>query len=163
MAKKGFTLIELLVVIAIIALLSSVVLVSLSTSRTRGEMAKMIGDYRSVANSLELYRQANSLQYPGPADTAISVATLVSGALSPYIKQSPSVSPLVVLSGSVSYRLNSAAATRYWCDTVSSDQDYVITFTPTPAAANSSFFKPVYSGISQTLVSDVVCIPVFQR
>jgi len=38
--SKGFTLIELLVVIAIIALLSSVVLASLSTSRNRARLTK---------------------------------------------------------------------------------------------------------------------------
>lgn len=163
--KKGFTLIELLVVIAIIALLSSVVLTSLGTSRMRGEIAKVIGDYRSVANSLELYRQANAGQYPGSVDTAISVASLVSGALSPYIKQSPSVSSVVVSSPTVRYWLNSASETRLWCENTSTNQDYVIYFTPTSQAANSELFKPVYTANTPnpTVVPNTVCIPTFQR
>lgn len=165
--RKGFTLIELLVVIAIIALLSSVVLTSLGTSRMRGEIAKVVGDYRSVANSLELYRQANAGQYPGTAGTAITVASLVSGALSPYIKQSPSISSAVVVSSlpNVYYWLNSPVVTRYWCENTSTNQDYVISFTPTSQAANSELFKPVYVADTPnpTVVPNTVCIPTFQR
>ncbi len=70
-SKKGFTLIELIVVIAIIGLLASVVMTSLSVSRARAEIAKMLTDYKSAANALELYRQSNGGQYPGPPDTPV--------------------------------------------------------------------------------------------
>ena len=61
--KRGFTLIELLVVIAIIALLSSVVLASLNTARSKARDAKRLADLRQVQNALELYRNDNG-QYP---------------------------------------------------------------------------------------------------
>ena len=53
--KKGFTLIELLVVIAIIAILASVVLVSLSVARAKGRDAKRVSDLKQIQNALELY------------------------------------------------------------------------------------------------------------
>lgn len=53
--KRGFTLIELLVVIAIIGILSSVVLASLNTARSRGTDAKIQSELRSIAVNAELY------------------------------------------------------------------------------------------------------------
>lgn len=64
MSQRGFTLIELLVVIAIIALLSSVVLASLTTARVRAMDARRVADAQSVIKALALYRIANPLGYP---------------------------------------------------------------------------------------------------
>lgn len=55
MKKRGFTLIELLVVIAIIAILASIITVSLQTARAKGRDSKRIADIRTIQLALEEY------------------------------------------------------------------------------------------------------------
>jgi len=54
MKNKGFTLIELLVVISIIALLSTVVMASLQTARTKAQEAAIKSDLQSIRTQAEL-------------------------------------------------------------------------------------------------------------
>lgn len=61
--EKGFTLIELLVVIAIIGLLSSVVLASLNTARTKARNTKQLSTIKQYSIALELLFDDND-QYP---------------------------------------------------------------------------------------------------
>ena len=67
--KKGFTLIELLVVISIIALLSSIVLASLSSARSKARDAQRLMNSKQLRNALELYYNDNN-QYPCVAPCA---------------------------------------------------------------------------------------------
>ncbi len=53
--KKGFTLIELLVVIAIIGILMSVVLVTLTGSKNKGNDAKVQSQLRSMFSQAQLF------------------------------------------------------------------------------------------------------------
>jgi len=53
---KGFTLIELLVVISIIALLASVVLVSLNSTRDKAKYAKARKDMQTLAQAMNAYK-----------------------------------------------------------------------------------------------------------
>jgi prepilin-type N-terminal cleavage/methylation domain-containing protein len=73
--NKGFTLIELLVVIAIIGILSSVVLASLNTARTKSRDAKRISDIKQLQLALEFYYDKYS-SYPAASD--LDSSTLVS-------------------------------------------------------------------------------------
>jgi type II secretion system protein G len=61
--KKGFTLIELLVVIAIIGMLSSIVLASMNSARSKARDTKRKTDMRQLQAALELYYDDNN-SYP---------------------------------------------------------------------------------------------------
>ncbi|HUY05372.1 MAG TPA: type II secretion system protein [Candidatus Paceibacterota bacterium] len=56
---RGFTLIELLVVIAIIGILSSVVLASLNTARSKGNDAAVMSDVDGIRTQAQLYFNTN--------------------------------------------------------------------------------------------------------
>lgn len=58
--EKGFTLIELLVVIAIIGLLSSVVLASMNSARSKSRDARRKQDIKSLQVALELIYDATT-------------------------------------------------------------------------------------------------------
>lgn len=63
MIRRGFTLIELLVVIAIIGVLSSVVLASLNTARSKGNDAGIRDNMATIATQAALYYDENSNSY----------------------------------------------------------------------------------------------------
>lgn len=71
--QRGFTLIELLVVIAIIGILSSVVLASLNSARTKSRDARRIADLHQIATALNLYYDSNGA-YPSVSTWVYSTA-----------------------------------------------------------------------------------------
>ncbi len=73
-SQKGFTLIELLVVIAIIGILSSVVLASLSTARSKGKDAAVKSSMNSMKAQAELLL-SSSAAYPADLCT-VGLASL---------------------------------------------------------------------------------------
>ena len=91
--KKGFTLIELLVVIAIIGILSSVVLVSLKSARTKSRDARRSADIRQMQTALELYFDDKKF-YISSGDVILDGNAVISTTLSPtYISMLPTSPP----------------------------------------------------------------------
>lgn len=82
---RAFTLIELLVVIAIIGLLSSVVLASLNTARSKGADAALVSSMLEIQKAVELYNDANN-HYPNTSGAWTSFD-------SPTYSPNPIVSP----------------------------------------------------------------------
>lgn len=83
---RAFTLMELLVVIAIIALLSVVVISSLTSARTKARDAARLDSVHQIQNALQLYYTANGA-YPTTSSGPVSIET-IAPQLSPYIKVS---------------------------------------------------------------------------
>ncbi len=61
--SRGFTLIELLVVIAIIGILSSIVLASLNSARSRGADAAIKSNLNTVRLQAEIFAESNNGSY----------------------------------------------------------------------------------------------------
>ncbi len=76
--KKGFTLIELLVVIAIIAVLSSIVLASLNTSRAKGADAAVKQNLYNARSQIELtFGDSTDLASGGDLGTGLCTDTKI--------------------------------------------------------------------------------------
>jgi prepilin-type N-terminal cleavage/methylation domain-containing protein len=80
--RKGFTLIELLVVIAIIGILSSVVLASLTTARSKGTDAAIQSALSSMRAQAELFYSSNNNAYSDINNSCTNAGTMFTTATS---------------------------------------------------------------------------------
>src|SRR5690606_13059805 len=95
--KKGFTLIELLVVISIIALLSSVVLSSLTVARAKARDSKRFSDLRQIQTALEMAKtdgktlpnETYGYGHTGPSSATSGYNANLVSFLAPYLPSVP--------------------------------------------------------------------------
>lgn len=60
----GFTLIELLIVVAILAILAAIAAVNYQEAQSRGKVARVLADMRTVAGAIEAYKTDNQAYPP---------------------------------------------------------------------------------------------------
>jgi len=118
--SKGFTLIELLVVIAIIGILSSVVLASLNTARTKGNDASIQSNLSTIQTQAEIYYGDTNNTY-GTTVTTCSTGMFLDTTIAKAIaalEVANGASSATCFSGATVYAISSPLSTnsaQHWC------------------------------------------------
>lgn len=98
---KGFTLIELLVVVAIIGILSSVILASLGSARSKGRDARRASDLRQIGTQVALIdNDYGATTFAGCTGARVRATTCTTPDLSKYIDPSGNTTPCTTTSTS---------------------------------------------------------------
>ena len=116
--ERGFTLIELLVVIAIIGILSSVVLASLNTARTKGNYAAVKSNLSTIQTQAELvYDNNNSYGANSSTDACTGTTGMFADAtvLGAIRSATSAGGTMKCNSDSTSYAIWSTTSNATWC------------------------------------------------
>jgi len=118
--SRGFTLIELLVVIAIIGILSSVVLASLNTARSKGNDAAIQSNLGAIATQAEIYYSDTNNTYGAVSANCVS-GMWIEAVIARAITATDVVNGTGVIvcgSSATTYAIAAqmvADGTKYWC------------------------------------------------
>jgi len=155
---EGFTLIELLVVVAIIGLLSSVVLASLSSARTKARDARRLSDMHQIQIALDMYYHDNGGNYPqeNSSDGSWENSTEDGGDFIDYLKDYGYMSVVPVdpiNSGSTYYSYYVYSEGNYGCD-ISKGEYYVLGIRDIETSSNPYKSSPGWSCSSRNWQSE---------
>lgn len=118
-SNKGFTLIELLVVIAIIGILSSVVLASLTSARSKGQDAAVQNELANMRAQAELYYSSSGGNSYGQGTGVHAAGTCPTASANPGSIFSTTTtgglwSLVSSVDGKVSGTFNCVSSANYW-------------------------------------------------
>lgn len=136
--EKGFTLGELLVTIAIIALLSTIVLASMSEARKKARDKQRVSDIAQIQLALRLYKDANG-EYP--SDPVFSGGETIGegGQLDSILAEYMSAVPHDPLGSPADTTYEYMYHTQTLCDNLIVGENYIVIYTLTtedPTLAN---------------------------
>jgi prepilin-type N-terminal cleavage/methylation domain-containing protein len=100
--NQGFTLIELLVVISIVGLLSTTILVSLGSARTKARDARRTEDLHQLRNAFDIYYAKNGY-YPTPARLNVVASPCSSSDYWPALMTELGINPITPPNGGADY------------------------------------------------------------